>query len=167
MSFRLGHAGLCMHLSLDMKRAALVTGKRYACAMDAFAPLRLPPGADLRDALQATLAERGAQAAFVVAGIGSLQPTRLRLAGATDAFVLDGDCEILTLGGTLSPDGPHLHVSVSDAQGRVFGGHALSGCRVRTTAEVLIAWLDGWTFARQPDAATGYAELVARRKPTR
>jgi uncharacterized protein len=134
--------------------------------MDAFAPLRLPPGADLREALQAALAERSAQAAFVVAGIGSLQPTRLRLAGAADALVLAGDCEILTLSGTLSPDGPHLHLSVSDAQGRVFGGHALSGCTVRTTAEVLIAWLDGWTFAREPDAATGYTELVVRRTPT-
>jgi uncharacterized protein len=134
--------------------------------MDTFLPLRLPPGADLRDALQAALAERGAKAAFVVAGIGSLKPARLRLAGAADAFVLGGDCEILTLSGTLSPDGPHLHLSVSDAQGRVFGGHAVAGCTVRTTAEVLIAWLDGWTFAREADAATGYAELVVRRTPS-
>jgi uncharacterized protein len=131
--------------------------------MDAFQPLRLLPGADLRDALQAALAERSAAAAFVVAGIGSLKTARLRLAGAADAFVIDGDCEILTLSGTLSPDGPHLHMSVADAQGRVFGGHAVAGSTVRTTAEVLIAWLDGWTFAREPDAATGYAELVARR----
>jgi uncharacterized protein len=131
--------------------------------MDAYRPLRLLPGADLRDALQAALAERGAKAAFVVAGIGSLKPARLRLAAAAEAFVIDGDCEILTLSGTLSADGPHLHISVADAQGRVFGGHVVAGCTVRTTAEVLIAWLDGWAFARQADAATGYAELVVRR----
>jgi uncharacterized protein len=131
--------------------------------MDAYQPLRLPPGADLRDALQAARAERGATAAFVVAGIGSLKPARLRVAGADSALVLDGDCELLTLSGTLSADGPHLHMSVADAQGRVFGGHALPGCTVRTTAEVLIVWLDGWTFAREADAATGYAELVVRR----
>jgi uncharacterized protein len=130
--------------------------------MDALQPLRLPPGADLRDALQAVLAERGVKAAFVVAGIGSLKPASLRLAGAADALVLDGDCELLTLSGTLSPDGPHLHASVSDAQGRIFGGHVLPGCTVRTTAEVLIVWLDGWVFARETDAVTGYAELVSR-----
>jgi uncharacterized protein len=128
-------------------------------------PLRLSPGADLRAALQVALAERGVQAACVVSGIGSLRPARLRLAGAQDAFEIEGDCEILTLAGTLSPDGPHLHMSVADAQGGVVGGHVLPGCIVRTTAELLVAWLDGWAFAREHDAATGYAELVVRRDP--
>ncbi len=35
-------------------------------------PLRLPPGADLRDALQAAHCAAGRQATFVMAGIGSL-----------------------------------------------------------------------------------------------
>lgn len=126
-------------------------------------PLRLAPGADLRDALQAALAARGARAAFVVAGIGSLRPARLRLAGAEAASELEGDSEILTLSGTLSPDGPHLHASLADAQGRVVGGHVLPGCIVRTTAELLVAWLDHWAFAREADPMTGYAELVTRR----
>jgi uncharacterized protein len=128
-------------------------------------PLRLSPGADLRAALQAALAERGVQAACVVAGIGSLRPARLRLASAQDAFEIEGDSEILTLAGTLSPDGSHLHMSVADAQGGVVGGHVLPGCIVRTTAELLVAWLDAWAFAREHDAATGYAELVVRRDP--
>jgi predicted DNA-binding protein with PD1-like motif len=129
----------------------------------ALEPLRLPPGADLRAALHALLLERGAQAAFVVAAIGSLRPARLRLAGAEAEFVIDGDSEILTLSGTLSPDGAHLHMSVADARGAVVGGHVLPGCVVRTTAELLIAWLDGWAFTREQDPATGYSELVSRR----
>jgi uncharacterized protein len=132
----------------------------YACSVDQMLPLRLPPGVDLRVALQAALADHAAKAAFVIAGIGSLRPARLRLAGANDEFIVEGDSEILTLSGTLSPDGPHLHMSIADTQGRVVGGHVLPGCIVRTTAEVLIAWLDGWQFARRLDAATGYAELV-------
>jgi uncharacterized protein len=107
----------------------------YAVAMTPpLEPLRLSPGADLRAALQVALAERGVQAACVVTGIGSLRPARLRLAGAQDAFEIEGDSEILTLAGTLSPDGPHLHMSVADAQGGVVGGHVLPGCVVRTTA---------------------------------
>jgi hypothetical protein len=44
----------------------------------------------------------------------------------------------------------------------VFGGHVAPGCRVRTTAEVLLALLPEWAFTREPDTATGYAELVVK-----
>jgi predicted DNA-binding protein with PD1-like motif len=127
-------------------------------------PLRLPPGADLRDALGAAAAAQGGSA-FVLAGIGSLQGAQLRLAGAVQPHALHGDLEILSLCGTLSPDGPHLHMSVADAQGRVWGGHVAPGCTVRTTAEVLLALLPGWCLAREMDAGTGYAELVVRPAP--
>ncbi|MDQ0038322.1 putative DNA-binding protein with PD1-like motif [Variovorax boronicumulans] len=124
--------------------------------------LRLNPGDDLRAALDAALKQRGAEAAFVVSGIGSLRGARIRYAGVESAAVLDGDLEILTLSGTLSPDGAHLHISVSDAVGQVRGGHVAPGCIVRTTAEILIAWLPEWRFAREHDPATGYPELVPR-----
>ena len=121
-------------------------------------PIRLSPGSDLRRALHAALSPD--RAGFVVAGIGSLSVARLRFAGKKQPAELVGDLEILTLSGSLSPDGPHLHMSVSDADGRVFGGHVADGCVVRTTAEVLLVRLPGWAFARGVDAATGYAELV-------
>jgi hypothetical protein len=35
---------------------------------------------------------------------------------------------------------------------------------VRTTAEILLALLPEWEFVREPDAATGYDELVARER---
>ena len=125
-------------------------------------PVRLVPGDDLRAALDAALAGTGLQAAFVVSGIGSLREARLRLAGRDVARHLVGDLEILTLAGTLGPDGSHLHASVSDADGRVLGGHVARGCIVRTTAEILLALLDDVRLAREPDAATGYAELAIR-----
>jgi predicted DNA-binding protein with PD1-like motif len=125
-------------------------------------PLRLSPGDDLRAALDAVLAAHGVQAAFVVAGIGSLREARLRFAGRDAPHAVAGDLEILTLAGTLGVDGSHLHASVSDADGRVFGGHVAPGCIVRTTAEILLALLDDVTFGRAPDAATGFAELAIR-----
>jgi len=36
------------------------------------------------------------------------------------------------------------------------------GCIVRTTAEVLLALLPEWEFAREHYALTGYGELVVR-----
>lgn len=125
-------------------------------------PLRLSPGDDLRAALDTALAATGAQAAFVVAGIGSLREARLRLAGRDEPEHLVGDLEILTLAGTLGPDGSHLHASLADAQGRVRGGHVAPGCIVRTTAEILLSLLDDVRFAREADAATGYGELAIR-----
>jgi predicted DNA-binding protein with PD1-like motif len=133
-------------------------------AMNAL-PLRFPALADLREVLAALPAQHGVDAAFVLQGIGSLSVARIRFAGAPDFTELRGDLEILTLGGSLSPDGPHLHIAVSDAAGRVTGGHMGPGCVVRTTAEVLVALLPGHRFSRETDPATGFKELfVARRE---
>ena len=125
-------------------------------------PVRLHPKQDLRAALESVLVENNVDAAFVVQGIGSLGVARIRFAGMAEATELRGDLEILTLSGSLSPDGAHLHVSVANAQGRVFGGHVAPGCIVRTTAEVLLALLPDHAFSRAPDAESGCNELVIR-----
>ena len=127
-------------------------------------PLRILPGDDLRAALERAIAARDCEAAFVVAGIGSLATTRLRLAGSEEPTVIEGLVEILTLAGTISPDGVHLHMSVADANGRVAGGHVAQGCSVRTTAEVLLVLMREWTFKRVPDPVTGYPELIVQHK---
>ena len=123
-------------------------------------PLRLHPLDDLRRELEAAVAVRQIEAAFVIAGIGSLRPVVLRLAGADETLMLDEDAELLTLSGTVGAGGSHLHASVSLRDGRVLAGHLAFGCVVRTTAEVLLALLPGFRFDRAPDGATGYAELV-------
>jgi predicted DNA-binding protein with PD1-like motif len=127
-------------------------------------PLRLLPGDDLRKALEAAVASRDCGAAFVLSGIGSLGNTKLRLAGATTPAELTGPLEILSLAGSISVDGSHLHMSIADSTGRVLGGHVAYGCVVRTTAEVLLVLIREWSFTRETDAVTGYKELVARTK---
>mgnify|MGYP006183398423 FL=1 len=130
-------------------------------------PIRLTPGQDLRPALEAVVREHGCRAAFVIAGIGSLRGARIRFAGVDEAQALVGDTEILSLSGTVGVDEhgrshSHLHLSVSTATGAVFGGHVVPGCRVRTTAEVLLGLLPSWSFTREHDAATGFPELRVR-----
>lgn len=122
-------------------------------------PLRISAGADLRAALAAVPALHGVDAAFVLQGIGSLSVACLRYAGRPELDALRGDLEILTLAGSLGPDGPHLHIAVADAAGRLSGGHMGPGCLVRTTAEVLVALLPQHRFSRAHDPATGYQEL--------
>lgn len=130
-----------------------------------FLPLRLSPGTDLRRALEALPLSHGTDSAFVVAGIGSLVQVGLRYADATETTLLAGPLEMLSLSGSLSAAGAHLHVSVSDASGHVFGGHLGHGSTVRTTAEVLLALLPRGTLTREHDAATGFNELVVRSEP--
>jgi predicted DNA-binding protein with PD1-like motif len=123
-------------------------------------PVRLFPGEDLRRALEAAATAHGIEAAFVLSGIGSLCDARLRFAGAAEPHAIAGDLEILTLSGTIAGAASHLHATLSDAGGAVVGGHVAYGCTIRTTAEVLLAPLDEWRFTREPDPATGYAELA-------
>jgi predicted DNA-binding protein with PD1-like motif len=122
-------------------------------------PLRLHPGDDLRRSLEAWMAEQQEQAGCVISAIGSLSVAQLRFAGASEASTIQGDLEILSLAGTLSPDGAHLHIAVAGSRGRVIGGHLCAGSLVRTTAELVIGLLPEWQFRRELDPATGYAEL--------
>ena len=129
-----------------------------------FLPIRLAPGYDLRRALEDVVTGEIPESAFVVAGIGSLVQASLRYAGEDTESAIPGPLEILSISGTLSPSGAHLHMSVSDASGRVYGGHVCYGNTVRTTAEILLAPLQQWSLTREHDPATGFKELVVRRR---
>ena len=123
-------------------------------------PLRLRPGDDLRQTLEAWMGEQQEeQAGCLISAVGSLSVAQLRFAGAAEAMVIHGELEILSLSGTLSPDGAHLHIAVAVISGAVIGGLLCAGSLVRTTAELVIGLLPDWRFSRELDPATGYPEL--------
>ena len=105
------------------------------------------------------MAEQQEPAGCVISAVGSLSLAQLRLAGATEARAIHGELEILSLSGTLSPDGAHLHIAIADSSGTVIGGHLCAGSLVRTTAELVIGLLPEWRFRRELDPVTGHAEL--------
>lgn len=104
-------------------------------------PLRLSPGDDLRRSLETWMAEQQVQAGCVISGIGSLSVAQLRLAVQPERTTITGDLEIISLSGTLSSDGVHLHVAVANSRGTVIGGHLCAGTLVRTTAELMVSLL--------------------------
>jgi uncharacterized protein len=71
----------------------------------------------------------------------------------------------VSLVGTLTQDGAHLHVSLADRSGVTLGGHLLDGSAVYTTAEIVLAELPALAFAREHDPESGYDELVVRPRP--
>lgn len=130
-------------------------------------PLRLQPGADLRQTLEVWMGEQQEQAGCLISAVGSLSLAQLRLAGASETTTICGELEIISLSGTLSPDGAHLHIAIADSSGAVIGGHLGPGSLVRTTAELVIGLLPEWRFSRKLDLATGYAELQIKAQPER
>ena len=94
--------------------------------------------------------------------VGSLTVATLRLANQEGPSVYKGHFEIVSLVGTLSTNGSHLHIAVSDSTGRTIGGHLLDGCRVYTTAEIVLGELPQLEFRREKDDTFGYQELVVR-----
>ncbi|WOD38860.1 DNA-binding protein [Nodosilinea sp. E11] len=122
--------------------------------------LRLTPGEDLKQALQTFAQAQALEAGIVLTGLGSFTQASLRFAAVSEATVIDRPLELIALSGTLSRHGMHLHGAVADAQGRVYGGHIMPGCLIRTTAEIAIADLPHLRLDRQSDPQTGYLELV-------
>jgi glutaredoxin len=55
--------------------------------------------------------------------------------------VIEGDLEIITLNGTISPRGVHLHLSLSDGACQVWGGHLEPGTVVRKGTDLLVGLL--------------------------
>lgn len=120
---------------------------------------RLLPGQDLRVELEKLTALHNIRAGFVLGGVGSLTKVALRLANQTGAHKREGHFEIVSLTGTLGPDGLHLHMAVSDEKGVTTGGHLLEGCIVFTTVELVIGEAVGQIFHRETDPLTTFKEL--------
>jgi predicted DNA-binding protein with PD1-like motif len=130
--------------------------------------LRLAPGQDVRQQLQAFVQANQIKAATIVTGVGSLTTARLRLANQEGATEYRGHFEVVSLVGTLSVNGSHLHLSISDSTGRTLGGHLLDGNLVYTTLEVIVGVLEELDFRRETDPVSTYQELavypIERRK---
>lgn len=125
-----------------------------------FYVFRLNPKMDLRKSILEFAKENGVKAGGVVTCVGSLEQFHLRFANQEAGQLQNGFFEIVSLTGTFSEINCHLHISVADSSGRVFGGHLLNDNLIYTTAEIIVAELTDVEFLREVDPAFGYHELV-------
>ncbi|MEO6038958.1 MAG: PPC domain-containing DNA-binding protein [Saprospiraceae bacterium] len=131
--------------------------------MDVYA-LRLHPGQDLKKELDAFAREHHLQAGFVITCVGSLRRVTIRPAGQQQPLLRSQKFEIVSLVGTLSPDGSHLHIALSDSNGATLGGHLLEGNEIYTTAEIVIGEAQHLQFRRTVDPATTFKELTVNKR---
>jgi hypothetical protein len=127
--------------------------------------LRLLPGEDLRMSVERYLHLHRLEAAWMVTAVGSLTAYRIRMANSNKAANGFGFFEILSVTGTLSIYGVHLHICIADAEGNAIGGHLMEGCIIYTTAELVLESSDILKFTREQDGA--YKELKISEKKNR
>lgn len=126
---------------------------------------RLKPGQDLFEEIERFVAEKRIEAGCVLCAVGSLTHASLRLANREFHTEYDGHFEIVSLTGTVSTNGSHLHISISDGDGKTIGGHLVSGCKIYTTAEIVLAVFPDVTYKRELlENDSGYEELVVYEK---
>jgi predicted DNA-binding protein with PD1-like motif/glutaredoxin len=122
-------------------------------------PLHLGPGSDLRASLEQVAIEADASG-FVLGVVGDLSRAAFQCPGRAEPTVLEGHLEIITLQGTVAPQGVHLHLSLSDGDCQVWGGHLEHGSEVLRGADLLVAFLASGGASGRAAAEAGAAPMA-------
>lgn len=104
------------------------------------------------------------QAGWISCGVGSLKNYNIRFANQPEGSKGEGHFEIVGLNGTVSVNGSHIHISISDSAGQTIGGHLLNDNLIYTTAEIVIQESDEFIFMRENDGSTAWEELQINKK---
>ena len=127
---------------------------------------RLLPGQDIKIQIEEFARNNSINAGWICSTVGSLTTCNIRFANQPTASKECGYFEIVGLTGIVSDKGCHLHIIISDEQGAVKGGHLVEGCIIYTTAEIIIASTNKYSFDRMNDGSTRWKELYIAENPT-
>ena len=125
---------------------------------------RLKPGDDLFQEIELFTNFYSFEAGCILSAVGSLTQATLRLANQSTYNVYYGHFEIVSITGTVSIHGSHIHISISDSDGVTLGGHLVPGCTIYTTAEIVLASFPEIIYQRELCELSGYDELVIKLK---
>ncbi|KUK13569.1 MAG: DNA-binding protein [Synergistetes bacterium] len=132
---------------------------------------RLLPGTDLIEGILALCKEHNINFGSIDVVLGSLRkftfvyPIRdeSKKMGVRycDPVVIEGPIELLCGGGLIGVNrngekAVHLHLVVSDREGKVYGGHVVGGNPVLVTVELVLRELEGVSIVREEDEETGF-----------
>ena len=120
---------------------------------------RLKPGQDLKQSIDSFVKAKSIKAGWIATCVGSLTDYNIRFANQEKGYSDKGHFEIVSVVGTVSVNGSHIHLSISDSTGKTIGGHLLTGCKVYTTAEIVIGESKDLIFTREKDGSTPWEEL--------
>ena len=131
---------------------------------------RLMENEDLLDSITSVAVEAKVSAGFFFL-IGTLKTAKLGFfhEGKYNAIEMKQPLEIVSCLGNISiKDGKvfaHAHAAVSDGEGRVLGGHVMSGCIIGVTGELVLVEAANISLTREFDRKTKLS-LLSFAKPT-
>ena len=120
---------------------------------------RLKPGQDLKKEIEKLVTDKQIKAGWISTCVGSLTQYTIRFANQPNSSSDSGHFEIVSLTGTVSTNGSHIHISISDSTGKTIGGHLMDGNIIYTTAEIVILSSNDFIFKREKDGSTPWEEL--------
>ena len=124
---------------------------------------RLTKGMDLKKSIEDYVVENKIKSGVILSAVGCLYKVTLRTADGVTVKIIDDHYEIVSATGTLSMDGCHIHVSLSDVNLNTIGGHLKDNCLVNVTAEIVLGEFEDYEFGREFDESTGYKELTIKK----
>lgn len=127
--------------------------------------LRLKPGEDLLLSIDKYVKKHQIEAGYIATGVGSLSKVAFRKGYERTSLIIEGGLEMISLSGTISIGGMHIHMAVSDQEFNLKGGHVKLGTIIRTTAEIVLIQLDHHELRRDKDNIHGHKELSIRKVP--
>ncbi|XP_066988589.1 bifunctional protein GlmU-like [Macrobrachium rosenbergii] len=127
--------------------------------------LRLKPGQEVKQCLEDFVTKSAPNGVAIMTCCGSVTSATLRFAadsnGVTDKIQhYNQHFEVLAMSGTVSKDGPHLHICLGDNNGATIGGHVMGDLKVFTTMELALCEPAEVVLKREQDPETGYDELT-------
>ena len=128
--------------------------------------LRLKPGMDLLDGIQAACERYRIHNGVILSAIGSLGrvrfcdvealPEKKCGYGYGRVLALDDTIELTGASGVVCSDAEgninlHVHICLSDKTGRAYGGHLVQGTKVLMTADIVLGEIEGVSMLREDD----------------
>ncbi|MBQ9330868.1 MAG: DNA-binding protein [Oscillibacter sp.] len=129
--------------------------------------LRLKPGTDVLLGLEEACKRAGISNGVILSGLGSLDgvrfcnpiyiPEKKAKYGYGEPTYLDEVIELTGLSGIICHDDEgvtnlHVHVTLSDKDGKAYGGHLVEGTKVLLTVDVVVAEIEGLVMGRKFDS---------------
>lgn len=122
---------------------------------------RLKPNQEIFAEIESLCQTENIEAGVILSLVGSVKKAALRYANQENASEIGGPHEIVSVTGTVSKTGSHIHISISDGTGKTIGGHLLPGAIVYTTIELVILDMSkSHSFARSHCELSGFEELT-------
>ena len=117
----------------------------------------LGPGEMLLESIREAIANHDVRNGVVVSGIGTLVTCRMHYITHTDFppedefFTLRGPLELVSVSGIIADGRPHLHITVSEGEDKVWAGHLEPESEVAYLAEIAILKFNALEMTRRND----------------